>query len=96
MQVTHDVHYENFRSQRLSKGGGAHHAANKAAPLSDKDVKDKMLAEKDEELRRMQVSVAQRRAQDFEMGRKVFILSKIIILLIFWVPPLLGFKVHAN
>ena len=70
MQVTHDVHYENFRSQRLSKGGGAHHAANKAAPLSDKDVKDKMLAEKDEELRRMQVSVAQRRAQDFEMGRK--------------------------
>jgi septin family protein len=54
VQVTHDVHYENFRSQRLSKGG-AHAGANKAAPLSDKDIKDKMLAEKDEELRRMQV-----------------------------------------
>ena len=47
------MHYENFRSQRLSKGGA--HAASKALPLSDKDIKDKMLAEKDEELRRMQV-----------------------------------------
>jgi septin family protein len=58
VQVTHDVHYENFRSQRLSKGG-AHSGPGKtaaAATLSDKDVKDKMLAEKDEELRRMQVS----------------------------------------
>jgi len=58
-QVTHDVHYENFRSQRLSKGGAHSGPGGKtaaAATLSDKDVKDKMLAEKDEELRRMQVS----------------------------------------
>lgn len=60
-EVTHDVHYENFRSQRLSKGGA--HAVSKAAPLSDKDLKDKMLAEKDEELRRMQEMLAKMQEQ---------------------------------
>jgi septin family protein len=63
--VTHDVHYENFRSQRLSKGAGGGVAISKAAPLSDKDIKDKMLAEKDEELRRMQVSFSHTAAASF-------------------------------
>merc|ERR1712002_855257 len=57
-EVTHDVHYENFRSERLAKGAGA---ASNGPP---KEVaKDKMLAEKDEELRRMQEMLAKMQAQ---------------------------------
>merc|ERR1719430_2778822 len=64
-EVTHDVHYENFRSERLAKGGGAG-ASNGggAGAAGGKEVtKDKMLAEKDEELRRMQEMLAQMQAQ---------------------------------
>ena len=56
-QVTHDVHYENFRSERLAKG-------STVAPPSEKtDQKDQMLAEKDEELRRMQEMLAKMQQQ---------------------------------
>merc|ERR1719275_247954 len=56
-EVTHDVHYENFRSERLAKGAGAGAAGagssgGAGAAAGGKEVtKDKMLAEKDEELR---------------------------------------------
>jgi len=60
-EVTHDVHYENFRSQRLAKHGSGPAAAS-AAPLKRPpplvDDKDKQLQEKEAELRRMQEMVA--------------------------------------
>lgn len=66
-EVTHDVHYENFRSERLAKGGGAGAGVTNgggAGAAGGKEVtKDKMLAEKDEELRRMQEMLAQMQAQ---------------------------------
>ena len=60
-KVTHDVHYENFRSERLARGGGG--AANKPAEAGRTDQKDQMLAEKDEELRRMQEMLAKMQQQ---------------------------------
>ena len=70
-EVTHDVHYENFRSECLasgggsattsaSSGGGAVNGASKAAGAEDKD---KVLAEKDAELRRMQEMLAKMQEQ---------------------------------
>ena len=68
-EVTHDVHYENFRSECLAKGGsaastssggGAAAAASKASGAEDKD---KVLAEKDAELRRMQEMLAKMQEQ---------------------------------
>lgn len=57
-EVTHDVHYENFRSQRLSRGGSA--ASGKS---SAPDSTDKLLAEKDQELKRMQDMLAKMQEQ---------------------------------
>merc|ERR1719458_2206352 len=68
-EVTHDVHYENFRSERLARGAGAGAAGasnggGAGGAAGGKEVtKDKMLAEKDEELRRMQEMLAQMQAQ---------------------------------
>lgn len=69
-EVTHDVHYENFRSDRLAQGGGERSssapaaAAGASGPAPGRtDQKDKMLAEKDEELRRMQEMLAQMQLQ---------------------------------
>jgi len=66
-EVTHDVHYENFRSERLAKDSGASGGAGGAAAggqgRTGEGSKDKMLAEKDEELRRMQEMLAQMQAQ---------------------------------
>jgi len=59
-EVTHDVHYENFRSERLARGGGA---TAKPAEVGKTDQKDQMLAEKDEELRRMQEMLAKMQQQ---------------------------------
>ena len=53
--MTHDVHYENFRSERLARGGGG---GGGSAPKAPEVTKDAMLAEKDEELRRMQEMLA--------------------------------------
>jgi len=55
-EVNHDVHYENFRSQRLSKGPAT-------AKVVEKDSTDKLLAEKDQELRRMQEMLAKMQEQ---------------------------------
>jgi len=60
-EVTHDVHYENFRSQRLARGGDASGASSVAvAPRHDKD---RQLQEKDDELRRMQDMLAKMQEQ---------------------------------
>merc|ERR1719411_2091802 len=60
-EVTHDVHYENFRSERLAKNGGG--AAVTGQKTAADPQKDKMLAEKDEELRRMQEMLAKMQEQ---------------------------------
>ena len=65
-EVTGDLHYENYRSQRLAKsngnGGGAAASAASASVLKRPppivDDKDKQLQEKEAELRRMQEMVA--------------------------------------
>merc|ERR1719204_1466613 len=46
-EVTHDVHYENFRSERLAKGGGAGAtASSNGGGAAGKEVtKDEMLAQ---------------------------------------------------
>merc|ERR1711976_152106 len=64
-EVTHDVHYENYRSQKLARqtsGGSGGVAPQKAKP-SMLDDKDKQLQEKEAELRRMQEMVAQMQRQ---------------------------------
>lgn len=58
-EVTHDVHYENYRSQKLAKpssAGGSNQALRRPPPILDE--KDKQLQEKEAELRRMQEMVA--------------------------------------
>ena len=61
-EVTHDVHYENYRSQKLARQTGSV-APKKVAPPTMLDDKDKQLQEKEAELRRMQEMVAQMRRQ---------------------------------
>jgi len=61
-EVTHDVHYENYRSQKLARQTGSV-APKKAAPPTMLDDKDKQLQEKEAELRRMQEMVAQMQRQ---------------------------------
>jgi len=58
--VTHDIHYENYRSQRLAKGaqGPSVGAPPPPTPRRALDEKDKQLLEKEAELRRMQEMVA--------------------------------------
>ncbi|KAJ7324943.1 hypothetical protein JRQ81_017963 [Phrynocephalus forsythii] len=54
-EVTQDLHYENFRSERLKKGG---------RKVEDEEVnKDQILLEKEAELRRMQEMIARMQAQ---------------------------------
>ncbi len=56
-EVTHDVHYENYRSTKLNNKNG--NSASSAVPMD----KDKMLMEKEEELRRMQEQLAKMQQQ---------------------------------
>ncbi|EDS32940.1 conserved hypothetical protein [Culex quinquefasciatus] len=73
-EVTQEVHYENYRSERLAKsvrkntnpisskddgGGGAMNGATEAAFTE----KDRILREKEEEIRRMQEKLAQMQAK---------------------------------
>ena len=69
-EVTHEVHYENYRSGRLAKQGGLvpptpqrKTSALSSGATSVHDEKDKQLQEKEAELRRMQEMVAQMQAQ---------------------------------
>jgi len=61
-EVTHDLHYENFRSQRLASGRpGAGSVPVPASPGID--VTEQKLLEKDAELRRMQEMLARMQEQ---------------------------------
>ncbi|XP_065558193.1 septin-1-like [Artemia franciscana] len=68
-EVTGDVHYENYRSERLAKGTvSAANSRNNAVAshvqsTDDKSEKDKILQEKEAELQRMQKMLAQMHAQ---------------------------------
>jgi len=72
-EVTHDIHYENYRSQRLARGGNKENVAAGAGGGSSStggngsiggssqdadDEKERILREKDAELKRMQEMVA--------------------------------------
>lgn len=64
-EVTQEVHYENYRSERLAKGVRKNVTNNKeeeSAPLVIAD-KDRILQEKDAELRRMHEMLAQMQAK---------------------------------
>ena len=69
-EVTHDVHYEDFRSECLATGGstastssGSSGAAAASNARGGPEDKDKVLAEKDAELRRMQEMLAKMQEQ---------------------------------
>lgn len=66
-EVTQEVHYENYRSERLAKTVKKNGISNgkdevPAAPLIIAD-KDRILQEKDAELQRMQEMLAQMQAK---------------------------------
>ncbi|XP_052072566.1 septin-2B-like isoform X4 [Mytilus californianus] len=60
-EVTQEVHYENFRADKLAGGGGQ--AVPKKVSMVGGDEKEKQLQEKDAELRRMQEMVARMQAE---------------------------------
>lgn len=70
-EVTQEVHYENYRSQRLAKSvrqngksnGNGHLAKEEVFDEADNDNKDRILKEKEAELRRMQEMLAQMQAK---------------------------------
>lgn len=66
-EVTQEVHYENYRSERLAKGVKKNGVANgkddvPAAPLIIAD-KDRILQEKEAELQRMHEMLVQMQAK---------------------------------
>lgn len=64
-EVTQEVHYENYRSERLAKGvkkASQHSKDEDSSPLIIND-KDRILQEKEAELRRMQEMLAQMQAK---------------------------------
>jgi len=67
-EVTHDVHYENYRSQRLASKGKEGRALGEASVTNagrgaTLDDKDKQLQEKEAELKRMQEMLANMQQQ---------------------------------
>ncbi|XP_016897788.1 septin-2 isoform X1 [Cynoglossus semilaevis] len=60
-EVTQDLHYENFRSDRLKRGG-------RKGPEPEEMDKDIILQEKEAELRRMQEMIARMQAQMQKQG----------------------------
>lgn len=60
-EVTQDLHYENFRSERLKRGG-------RKGPEPEEMDKDMILQEKEAELRRMQEMIAKMQAQMQKQG----------------------------
>jgi len=67
-EVTHDVHYENYRSQRLAKvSSGNSSGGNKENVSSNKDAgeteAERILREKDEQLKQMQEMLAKMQEQ---------------------------------
>lgn len=64
-EVTQEVHYENYRSERLAKGVKKNVVNNKdddSAPMIHTD-KDRILQEKEAELKRMHEMLAQMQAK---------------------------------
>jgi len=65
-EVTQEVHYENYRSERLAKGiknGIKKEVTDGIVPIVTSDNKDRILQEKEAELRRMQEMLAQMQAK---------------------------------
>jgi len=65
-EVTHDVHYENYRSQKLASKGASGASVSSSIVSSSEDSqpdKDRALREKEAELKRMQEMVAQMQEQ---------------------------------
>lgn len=67
-EVTQEVHYENYRSERLAKGikkNGVHKPDEEppSTPNNNMADKDRILQEKEAELRRMQEMLAQMQAK---------------------------------
>ncbi|XP_046385027.1 septin-1 [Ischnura elegans] len=66
-EVTQEVHYENYRSERLAKGAAVPKRQTVATPLNAVEEKgsdkDRILQEKEAELRRMQEMLAKMQAQ---------------------------------
>ncbi|XP_061775864.1 septin-2 isoform X2 [Nerophis ophidion] len=60
-EVTQDLHYENFRSERLKRSG-------RKGPEPEEMDKDMILQEKEAELRRMQEMIAKMQAQMQKQG----------------------------
>lgn len=65
-EVTHDLHYENFRAEKLAKAGKA--AAPTGVRASTVE-KDKLLADKEAELRKMQDMLTKMQAQMAQQGK---------------------------
>lgn len=63
-EVTQEVHYENYRSERLAKSvkKTANTNGNDDTPSSNSD-KDRILLEKEAELKRMHEMIAQMQAK---------------------------------
>lgn len=69
-EVTQEVHYENFRAEKLAGGGSVPKKSSKRRPESqtaDLSEREKQLVEKEQELRRMQEMIAKMQA---EMNQK--------------------------
>lgn len=64
-EVTQEVHYENYRSERLAKSTRKNngHIARDEVGENDVEDKDRMLKEKEAELRRMQEMLAAMQAK---------------------------------
>lgn len=64
-EVTQEVHYENYRSERLAKGvkKNANSKDDESITNGNNVDKDRILLEKEAELRRMQEMLAQMQAK---------------------------------
>lgn len=72
-EVTHEIHYENFRSEKMANGGGGakprqiNKARSNSTDVYEKDEKltekERQLVEKDAELRKMQEVISKMQAQ---------------------------------
>jgi len=67
-EVTQEIHYENFRSEKIASGGGGNNRKIKSSSeVYEKDEKlsekEKQLVEKDAELRKMQEMIAKMQAE---------------------------------
>jgi septin 2 len=63
-EVTHEIHYENYRSEKLGSQNNKKNMRNRDSVNGDMITdKDRILKEKEEELRKMQEMVAKMQAQ---------------------------------